>query len=106
MPPSCQGDVFKAASVPRVEVETSPIAASSTPYVVKDLVPVMPADQTNKKDKDVTVEERESSGASCGEWERLFGDFWAAGVISCFLGILEGFSVAIYIWKKSIPFEQ
>ena len=63
MPPSCQGDVFKAASVPRVEVETSPIAASSTPYVVKDLVPVMPADQTNKKDKDVTVEERESSGA-------------------------------------------
>jgi len=55
-------DVFKAASVPRVEVETSPIAASSTPYVVKDLVPVMPADQTNKKDKDVTVEERESSG--------------------------------------------
>ena len=61
---------------PRVEVETSPIAASSTPYVVKDLVPVMPADKTNKKDKDVTVEERESSGASCGEWKRLFGGFF------------------------------
>ena len=66
----------------------------------------MPADQTNKKGKDVRVEERESSGASCGEWERLFGDFWAAGVISCFLGILEGFSVAIYFRKKNIPFEQ
>ena len=49
-----QGDVFKA-SVPKVEVESSSIA-SSTPYVIKDLVPVMSAD-TNKKGKDVTVEE-------------------------------------------------
>ena len=36
----------------------------------------------------------------------FWGIFWAAGVISCFLGILEGFSVAIYFRKKNIPFEQ